>query len=83
MGTAPSVNFLDLKCHIQLSRIEDINKFAAHQQIKKSRNKEWEDTDESLFLNCTTGGPKIIFGCAFQNTRLLIVQLGCLHQNPT
>ena len=83
MGTAPSVNFLDLKCHIQLSRIEDINKFEAHQQIKKSRNNEWEDTDESLFLNCTTDGPKIIFGCAFQNTLLLIVQLGYLHQNPT
>ena len=30
-------------------------------------------------LNCTTDGPKIIFGCAFQNALLLIVQLGCLH----
>ena len=53
------------------SRIEDIDKFKAHQQIKKLRNQEWEDTDESLSLNCTTDGPKIIFGCAFQNTLLL------------
>ena len=82
-GHCAKCKLLRLKMSYTASRIEDINKFEAHQQIKKSRNNEWEDTDESLFLNCTTDGPKIIFGCAFQNTLLLIVQLGCLHQNPT
>ena len=37
------------------SRIEDINKFEAHQEIKKLRKKEWEDTDEDDFSDKISG----------------------------
>ena len=54
-GHCVKCKLLRLKMSYTASRIEDINKFEAHQQIKKLRKKEWEDTDEDDFSNKISG----------------------------
>ena len=54
-GHCVKCKLLRLKMSYTASRIEDINKFEAHQQIKKLRKKEWEDTDEDDFSNKVSG----------------------------
>ena len=40
---------------LKMSYTENINKFEAHQQIKKLRKKEWEDTDADDFSDNISG----------------------------
>ena len=48
-GHCAKCKLLRLKVSYTASRLEDINKFESHHQIKKLRKKEWEDTDEDDF----------------------------------
>ena len=48
-GHCAKCKLLRLKMSYPASRLKDINKFEAHQQIKKLRKKGWEDMDEDDF----------------------------------
>ena len=54
-GHYAKCKLLRLKMSYTASKIVDINKFEAHQQIKKLRKKEWEDTDKDDFSDNISG----------------------------